>query len=358
MAKKLIAILAIVVMVFSLAGCKEEVKPEPKVEAPTRKITMVTDTGGINDKSFNQSAWEGLQTLKDAHPDVTFDYVLSTAVSEYAANIRTAVDNGSELTWAVGYMLADAMAEVAESMPDKKFGLIDVTFLEADNLVQVGFKEQEGGFLVGLVAGMTSKSNKFGFVGGMSGDLIKRFEVGYRAGVHTVKPDISQDDIMIAYTESWDDSQKGKEIAGVMFDDGADVIFHAAGYAGNGIFDAAKERGTGPEGFWTIGVDRDQIESAPDNMLTSMMKQVGNAMASITEEYLTNGTFNGGEILNLGLKEDAVGLAPSSKDTIPAEIYDEVMALVEEYTAKIVSGELVLPHNEETLQAYIAGLKK
>ncbi len=346
MMKKLLALSMLLLLVVVMAGCQPEVEPPAE---PDGKIIMVTDTGGINDKSFNQSAWEGLQTLVDTHPNYEFSYILSNSETEYAANMATAVTNNSSLTWAVGYMLADAMAETAEAMPDAKFGIIDVNWLANENVVQVSFKEHEGSFLVGVVAGLTTESNKIGFVGGMTGDLIKKFEVGFRAGVKAVNPEATVD---VAYAESWIDAQKGKELASAMYDQGADVIYHAAGATGVGVFDAAKERGTGADGFWTIGVDRDQYAEAPDNMLTSMFKNVGGAMAMLTDDFIANGVFKGGEVVVLGLAEDGVGIAPTSNQTIPEEIREEVLAKVEEYKQMIVAGELTVPQTEEEFAAW------
>jgi basic membrane protein A len=357
MLKKLLAITTIFILLFAIVGCQTDTSDDPGTDDPVdtpddgvSKIIMITDTGGIHDKSFNQSAWEGLQTLVDKYPDVEFNYILSNSETEYASNMRTAVDSGSDLTWAVGFMLADDMAEIADSMPDAKFGIIDVDWLDYENLVQVAFKEHEGSFLVGLVAGMTTESNKVAFVGGMSGDLIKRFEVGFRAGVKAVNPDA---EIQVAYVESWDNTQIAKETADTMFDQGADVIYHAAGGAGVGVFESAKARGTGPEGFWTIGVDRDQYEEAPDNMLTSMFKNVGGAMAMLSERLIADGIFNGGEVLLLGLAEDGVGVAPTSDITIPEEIREDVFATIEEYTEMIKSGELVVPATEDQFEEYM-----
>jgi len=227
--KKLLVLLMVALLAMSFAGCTPEAVPDepdtPDTPATTvSKVTMVTDTGGINDESFNQSAWEGLQSLMDKYPDVTFDYILSVNEADYAPNMRAAVENGSDLTWAVGYMLADAMAETVEAMPDAKFGIIDVNWLSGDNLMQYSFKEHESTLLAGIVAGYATKSNKVAFIGGMSGDLIKKFEVGFRAGVKLVNPDATID---VAYTESWSDVQKGKELASAFYDQGIDVIYHA-----------------------------------------------------------------------------------------------------------------------------------
>ena len=337
--KKAIAIITMIMLIAVMAGCKQEAGP-----TVDGKVYMVTDTGGINDKSFNQSAWEGLSTLKDKYTNYEFDYILSNSETDYAANIRLAVDKGSSLTWAVGFKLADDMSEVAASLPDQKFGIVDVFWLDHPNLVQVTFAEHEGSFLVGLVAGMTTKSNKIGFVGGESNALIKKFEYGFRAGVKVANPDA---EVTASYTESFIDPDKGKALADTMFEQGADVIYHASGGCGAGVFDAAKERGTGPEGFWTIGVDRDQYAEAPENMLTSMMKNVGTAMAKVSESYVKDGEFKGGETVTLNLADGGVDIAPTSKDTIPEDIREAVLAKVEEYKQKIINKEITVPQTEE-----------
>ncbi len=346
--KKVLALITVMMVIAVMAGCQPEADQPPAPELDG-KVIMITDTGGINDRSFNQSAWEGLQTLEDKYPNYEFDYILSNTETEYTSNIRLAVDNGSSLTWAVGYMLADNMDETAKALPDEKFGIIDVTGLSNPNLVQVAFKEHEGSFLVGVVAGMTTDKNKIGFIGGKTGDLIKKFEVGFRAGVKAVNPEATVD---ISYTESWTDTQIAKGFADAMYDQGIDIIYHASGNCGAGVFQSAKERGTGPEGFWTIGVDRDQRDEAPDNMLTSMFKNVGGAMAQVSEEYIKDGTFKGGEVIVLGLKENGVGLAPTSNETIPEDIRADVLAKVEEFKNKIVNDEIQVPQTEEEFEAW------
>ncbi|QOR35654.1 BMP family ABC transporter substrate-binding protein [Clostridium sp. 'deep sea'] len=340
--KKAIAIITMIMLVAVMAGCNQEAGPKPgELDG---KVYMVTDTGGINDKSFNQSAWEGLSTLKDKYTNYEFDYILSNSETDYTTNLRLAVDKGSTLTWAVGFKLADQMSEVAEALPDQKFGIVDVHWLDHPNLVQVTFAEHEGSFLVGLVAGMTTKSNKIGFVGGETSALIKKFEYGFRAGVKVANPDA---EITSSYTETFGEPDKGKALADTMFEQGVDVIYHASGGCGVGVFEAAKERGTGPEGYWTIGVDRDQYAEAPDNMLTSMMKNVGTAMAKVTESFVKDGEFKGGETVELNLADGGVDIAPTSKDTIPEENREAILAKVEEYKQKIINKEITVPKSEE-----------
>lgn len=343
-----VCVLAIAMAVF--AGCGSEAEDQDndqgtQVDETKDKVIMVTDTGGINDKSFNQSAWEGLQSIADEYPNTEFDYILSQSEVDYEANLRDAVSQGSDITWGIGYMLADALKNAATDLPDAKFGLVDFVHEEPlDNVVYVVFKEEEGSFLVGVIAGMVTESNKVGFVGGMEGDLIKKFENGFKAGVKAVNPDC---EVIVAYAQSWSDTEKGYNLATAMYEQGADIIYHAAGGVGVGVFNAAKAKGTGPEGYWTIGVDRDQYDEAPDNMLTSMVKRVGSAMVQVVRDYLDNDEFPGGQVLSFGLAEDGVGIAPTTEQTLPEDIKDEVLAKVEEFKQKIINGEITIPKTDE-----------
>jgi basic membrane protein A len=346
-------------LTLALVGCtkKETPAPEtnnpaPQVDTAKDKVVMVTDMGGLNDRSFNESSWEGLDKTFRAEygsKGVTVQALESKTQDDYTPNLTAAVNGGSDMTWAIGYMMADALEKDAGQFPGQHFGIIDSGAPAENaksNVAYVSFKEEEGSFLVGVVAGLMTKSNKVGFVGGMSGDLIKKFEVGYRAGVLTVNP---KAEILVQYAESWTDDAKGETIATTMYNQGADVIYAAAGNCGQGVARAATKKGAG---FWFIGVDKDQYDLAPANTLTSMMKRVDVATYSITKAWY-DGTFPGGKTTILGLAEDGVGLAPSSNKNTPQDVVDKANS----YGAKIKAGEITVPSTEATLTTYVAGLK-
>ncbi|MGE5653411.1 MAG: BMP family lipoprotein [Bacillota bacterium] len=359
--KRFLSIVVCVMLVMSMAACAKTPAPAPNANpapnttpaAAAKIVTMATDMGGVNDASFNQSAWAGLQKLNKELTDakVKVSYQESTAQEQYSPNLRTLVETKkSELTWAIGYMMAEDLQKVADQFKDKKFAIIDSAPATPDkaqsNVTYVTFKEEEGSFLVGYIAGMTTKSGKVGFVGGMTGDLIKKFESGFKAGVKAARKDA---DIKVAYAESWIDSGKGEQLATGMYNQGVDVIYHAAGATGKGVFDAAVKKGAG---FWVIGVDQDQKALAPNNTLTSMMKRVDQATYQISKDFV-DGKFNGGKTIVLGLKDGGVGISDSSRQTLNKDI----LAKVDDYAKKIQNGELKVPTTDAEYDAYVKNLK-
>lgn len=325
-------------------GASPSVSPSPTVSASPSpvsdesgkgmKFSMVTDVGGVNDKSFNQSAWEGLQKL-DADTGADIKYLESKQATNYLTNINQFVRENYNLTWGIGFLMGDAVKEAATKNPEAKLAIID-NVVEAPNVASITFAENEGSYLVGVVAGLMTKSNKIGFVGGIDIPVIKRFELGFVAGVAAVNPDAK---VIINYTGAFDKADLGKAAAASIYNDGADIIFHAAGGTGNGVFNEAKERLKAGNKVWVIGVDKDQsIEFGDDVTLTSMLKRVDEAVYRVSKEMI-EGNFPGGVITTLGLKENAVGLPDTSSKNVPADI----LAKVEEYKAKIISGEIVVP---------------
>lgn len=342
MSKRLLfATLALVLAVGSLVGCK------PAAPAEKGLVIMVTDQGGVDDRSFNQTAWAGLTSFGKANAaKVDYDYVESNTEDDYAPNLTAAVDKGAGLVWAVGYMMAPQLDDAAKSNPDTKFGIIDSAPAdEADalaNVAYVVFKEHEGSFLVGLIAGLTTETNNVGFVGGMDGVVIQKFEVGFRAGVKAANPDAT---VQVQYAEAWDNISKGEQIATTMIKGGADVIYHAAGGTGIGVAEACTK-----EKVHFIGVDVDQSDLSPYT-LTSMLKRVDAAMDTISTDWL-NDKFEGQKIHVLGLAEDGVGYVYDAE-----KISDEVKAVVDDYSAKIKSGDLTVPSGKAELPAFLESLK-
>ncbi|CAM4199939.1 BMP family ABC transporter substrate-binding protein [Paenibacillus sp. FSL H7-0942] len=336
----LVMLLAVSVM---LAGCGSKPKEEtnaggdkggtPTEEKSDLKIGMVTDVGGVNDKSFNQSAWEALQAT-ETETGTAVKYLQSKSDEEYIPNLNEFVKGGYDLTWGIGFQLADAIKTVAEQNPDAKLAIID-SVVDAPNVKSVTFAEEEGSYLVGVVAGLTTKSNKIGFVGGMESPLIKKFEVGFREGVKAVNPDAQ---FISNYTGAFDKPDLGKAAAATLYNEGVDIIFHASGATGNGVFNEASARKKQGQDVWVIGVDKDQsLEFGDEITLTSMIKKVDEAVKRVNKEVV-DGTFAGGSE-NLTLKENGVGIA----DTSTANVSADTLAKVEEYKEKIISGEIKVP---------------
>ncbi len=308
--------------------------------AADMKIAMVTDVGGVNDQSFNQSAWEG---LKRAEKDfgIKVAYKESKQDADYAPNMETLTDAGYDLIWGIGFLMGDAIKETAELNPDQKYAIIDFAYGDETpkNVACAVFQEEEPSFLVGYIAGKMTKSDKVGFVGGIKFPLIEKFEYGFMAGVKMANP---KAEVMRQYAESFTDAAKGKAIANNMFQQGADIVFHASGGVGDGVIEAAKEKGQ-----WAIGVDKDQNFLAPDNVLTSAMKRVDNAIYD-TGKRLMDGQFSGGQTVVYNLKNDGVGIAPTSSKHVPEAILKEVDGLV----AKIKAGEIVVPATKDAFDKF------
>ncbi len=303
----------------------------------TVKIGLSTDEGGRGDKSFNDAAIAGLDKIA-ADYGITPTIIESRMASQYFQNLEN-IASTHDLTIGVGFKMTEDINKVATNFPDKHFLLIDGV-AEAKNVKNVLFKEQEGSFLLGVIAGSMTKSGKVGFIGGVEGDVIGRFEAGFAAGVWSVNKEAGKllvDRTMVRYAGSFSDSDKGKELAKDLYNNGADIIFHAAGGVGIGLFNAAEEMNK-----FAMGVDSDQAAMLPDKanwILVSMMKMVDVAVYDASKELIDN-KFTPG-ITNLGLKENAVGLSP----TLHPELKDNaaVLAKVEEFKTKINSGSLTVP---------------
>ncbi len=309
--------------------------------AKTMKVGMVTDVGGVNDQSFNQSAWEGLTRTKD-ELGMKIGYKESKQDADYAPNLETLTDAEYDLIWGIGFLMADAIKSTAQVNPDQKYAIVDFFYgpETPKNVACAVFQEEQPSFLVGYIAGKMTKAKKVGFVGGIKFPLIEKFEYGYMAGVKMANPEV---EVVRQYAESFTDAAKGKAITNNMYQQGADIVFHAAGGVGDGVIEAAKEKGK-----WAIGVDKDQSHLAPDNVLTSAMKRVDNAIYGIVEQ-LQKGVFNGGESVVYNLSNEGVGIAPTTGKHVPKEILDEVDGLI----AKIKSGEIVVPATDAEYKAFI-----
>jgi len=316
------------------------------------KVAMVTDTGGVDDKSFNQSAWEGLTKFgKDNSlaENKGYKYLQSTAQSDYKPNLNSLIRQKYDLVFGIGFLMGTDVETVAKQQPDAKLAIVDMV-VKGDNVANITFAEHEGSFLVGLVAGMQSKTNKVGFVGGVNSELIKKFENGFKAGVLTANPDA---EVLVQYAEDFNKAEKGQQIANTFYQQGADIIYHAAGGTGMGVFTEAKNRKKNGENVWVIGVDRDQHEEGmPENVtLTSMVKRVDQAVYEVSEQTKA-GKFPGGKVVEFGLKQDGVGIAPTQEN-----VKEDALKSVEDYKKKIIGGEIKVPKTDAEYEEFKANLK-
>ncbi len=328
--KKQIAVLLMLVMLFSLTACGESESGD------TIKIGMVTDVGGVNDASFNQSTWAGLQ-LANEELGVEVNYLESKTDADYATNIETFISEDYDLIITVGYMLAEATYEAAVANPDQLFANIDdSTCAELDNVKCLMFESAESSYLAGYVAALESESDVVGFVLGMSSTMMNEFGYGYVAGVLDANPDAT---IIMANANSFSDSALGKSLAVAMITEGADIIYHAAGGVGMGVIEAAQEAG-----IKAIGVDSDQSYLAEGTVITSALKRVDVASYEVSKEVL-EGTFESG-LKVFDLASDGVSIVED--DSL---ISADTLEVIAELKEKIISGELEVPSDQTSFEA-------
>ena len=321
----------------------EEASSEEETEAETEedidgtgfKIGMVTDVGGVNDGSFNQSAWEGLQRAGEAF-GCEVKYIESKGDADYVPNIESFLDEDYDLIVCVGYMMADAVRDAAELYPDQKFAIIDdASNADLDNVTCMMFEQEQASYLVGLAAGYTTESNIVGFVTGAANETMNSFGYGYCAGVLDANPDAT---ILQYNANNFGDASGGKTAVNTMVTKGADVVFHAAGGTGIGVIDGCKENK-----IWAIGVDSDQSPLAPETILTSALKRVDNACYDATKKTIL-GTLEGG-VETYDLAAGGVDIAPT-KDNLSKDVLEKI----EDAKKDIIAGDLVVPKNQEEFE--------
>lgn len=343
------------------------------------KAIMVTDTGGLGDKSFNDGTWAGIQRAAQelkVEPKV----IMSQEQSDYIPNLTKAAEEVMKekdggIVFAVGFMMTDALMKVAQQYPTVYFAGIDIAFdKELPNVINFLFKEQESAFLVGYIAAAMTRTGKVGFVGGIPIPPVERFRYGYEAGIKAYQ-DLKGKKVTVlrGYTNEFSDPKKGKDLANSQFSQGADIIFAAAGACGNGVIEAAKERSeklagkgyknikkyalSGKPLYYAIGVDVDQDYMAPGVVLTSAMKGVDMA-GYYGVKWAFTGQFKGG-IKNLGLKENGVRI---SELKYTKEIIDKlapgVLKELDYLKQLVIEGKIVIPDSEDALKAFtVKGVK-
>ena len=311
----------------------------------TIKAAMVTDIGGLGDKSFNDLSAAGLDRAK-ADLGVETQVLESKAPTDYESNLTQLASAGYNPIFAVGFLMTDTVSKVSTTTPDVVYGGIDESFDPTiPNVVGLNFKEQEAGYLAGVLAGMLTTQTKadsrinskpiLGFVGGMEIPPVQRYAIGFEAGAKKANPNII---IKKIYTGTFTDQQKGNEAAKALIGQGADIVFAAAGQTGLGSAKACKDNKA-----LFIGVDADQFLTIPgigDTIVTSAVKKVDNAVYD-TIKKAVDGTLKGGENVQYGIKEDGVGLAPFHD--WDAKLPADIKAAVDKAKADVVSGAFTVP---------------
>jgi len=351
LSKILMVLLALTLVVAFVPACaeeepveEEETTTEETTEEVTVKAAMITDTAGLGDKSFNDLTWKGFEQA-ESELGVEVKVLESATINDYEPNLQELALAGYSPLVATGFLLTDTVSKICVEYPDTMFINIDGFFDPVpENVVGVGFKENEGSYLAGVVAGLATKDtfdsrlndkNVIGFVGGMDVPLIRKFQAGFEAGAKSVNPDVQ---VVALYTGSWDDVAKGKELGLSLIDQGADVIYAAAGGCGEGTVRACQEKGA-----LFIGVDADQyntIANSGDVMLTSMMKNIDVVVFDLIQA-MVDGDFPAGTMQVFGLKEGGVGLAPfhDFESKVPQSIKDAV----DKASDDIISGAVTVP---------------
>ncbi len=302
------------------------------------RVGLVFDVGGKNDRSFNESAWRGLERAK-AELGVDVEYIEPTEGADRETALRSLAARGDDLVIGVGFIFGPDLERLAQQFPNVKFAGIDYSPSPGvgtlPNLAGLRFREHEGSFVVGAIAGMLTHTKIVGFVGGMKIPLIRKFEAGYIAGVKYVCPTCT---VLSAYAgtepRAFADPPLGQELAAAQYGQGADIIFHAAGKTGDGVFAAARQRGAR-----AIGVDSDQFERAPCCVVTSMVKRVDVAVVDIIKDVAA-GRFRGG-IHELGLAEDGVAFVSDARNRLL--LPEAVAARARRLGDEIVAGKIKVP---------------
>ena len=336
----LVLVLAMATMLFAQGG-KEAAASDGR---PT--IRLLTDATGIDDKSFNAAAWRGIVEYygdtveKPANRGKLYDVVTAQTQDMYIPNLRQASDEGYDLIMVTGFTWADALSEVAPQYPDQKYTIVDVDWVGQPNVMEFIYSEEQGSFLVGLAAALQAKEDgiqnpRFGFIGGVPGATITKFEMGYVQGIRSVFPNAQ---IYDYYANDWGKPELAKAQAKNWYDMGVYCIFSAAGGTGNGTIAQAKEYRNQGKNVWAIGVDSDQYADGiytgtKSAVLTSMLKRVENSSLMVLKA-VADGSFSGG-VVQMGMADDGVGYS-----TANSELSASVVKLVDAAKADINSGKI------------------
>ncbi|MFD0825593.1 BMP family lipoprotein [Neobacillus sp. M.A.Huq-85] len=342
--------LSLVLAAGTLLGACGKSNENATAKGKTFSVAMVTDIGGVDDKSFNQSSWEGLENFGKKNGLTKgkggYDYLQSQSDADYTTNLNTLVRQGYDLVYGIGFLMPNAVEEIAKQQKNTEFAIVDAE-VKQPNVASILFKEQEAGFLAGIAAALSTKSNHIGFIGGMKIPVTERFETGYLAGVKAANPTVKVD---VQYAGAFDKAEVGQAIAAKMYSTGADVIFHAAGATGVGVFKEANDlkKKDPNKQIWVIGVDRDQADMGPDVVLTSALKRVDVAVQDLSQKA-KDGKFPGGKVTLYGLTEDGVGLAPINEK---ASNKTNIDAAVKEWVKKIKAGKINVPETQKELKTF------
>lgn len=329
MVSKNTKLVGIFFLLFVMIGCSNETDFQEK---DYLKVGIMLSDVGLGDQSFSDSAFLGVMQARD-ELDILFSYKELGDTGTYLQGLTELVEEEHDLIIGLGFMVKDDLEKVASTYPNQQFLLID-DVSDLDNITSLVFKEHEGSFLAGLVAGMKTKTNKVGFIGGGDFPLIHKFVAGFKQGVKASNKDA---EILIEYANDFGNDKLGEKMARSMIAEGADFIYPAAGYTGVGALNEAQN-----SGVYGIGVDTDQYFLAENAVVTSMLKKIDVAIFQAIKLFIENGELTE-DIIELGLKEDGVGLAEIRIFPLKANEQE----ILTDYIEKILSGSLTI---ESTLK--------
>lgn len=294
------------IVVGALAGFAQP------VQADNIQVGIVFSEGGLGDLSFNDLAQAGLMRAVE-ELDIEYGAIEPDSVADFEPSLRRFAERGYDLVIAVGFLQEQEVIQLSQEYPHVKWAHVDVAHQDLENVEGLVFAEHEGSFLVGALAALVTENNNVGFVGGIDSPLINRFEGGFVQGVRYIDEDI---EIQRSYADSFGDPARGREVALSMIDNGADVIYHAAGGTGAGVFEAAEE-----EGQYAIGVDSNQNYLHPGYIIASMLKQVDVAVFEAVQAVL-EGEFEGGINRMFGVEQGGVGITSLTDVEGEREFYE------------------------------------
>ncbi len=342
-ASKVVAASAVAALALVLGACGNNSSNAGKTDK-AHSVALITDGSGVDDKSFNQAEWEGLVKWGKKNNMVKgvggYNYAQSNSDADFTPNVNKMIQAGYKTIIGSGYKLEKTISDAAKKNPKTNFVIMDDE-IKQSNIASVSFKDNESAFLAGVAAAMTTKTNKVGFIGGLRGEVISRFETGYRQGVAAVNKNIKVD---VKYADSFSKADVGQALAQAMYNNNEDVIYQAAGGTGAGVFAAAKNAVKSKK-VWVIGVDMDQTADGKykggNVTLTSTIKGVDIAVQKLATDA-KKGKFPGGTTQYYGLKENGVRVTRGNMSAA-------TWAKVKEYREKIVNGDIKVASKQSEL---------
>jgi len=298
------------------------------VSAQYLEVALVSDIGGFGDNSYNDLLRESLNKVNQ-NLNLEFAFRESELMTDYQDNINYFVENDFDLIWGIGFTMEEAIKEAAQMYPETNFVIFDGV-VEEENVMSLTFKKEEGAFLAGVAAALSTESSKVAFVGGRENNEIKRYQIGFMTGVKSVDQEV---EVINSYLGSFNDFSAAKEISSELVEQNVDLIFYAAGAASRGIIDTAVEKD-----IKLISLETADINLAPNNMLTVIQKNTDYLAAQIVESYYSENYVN--EIKEYGLAENGYILEKSQTADMLSQ---EKLNRVEEYKQQLLAGEIEIP---------------